>query len=155
MRARMRGYTGPPEFLFREKRRDRGRKDSTFRITLHRLKKQGLIERDDLWWHITEKGKVYLQKKLARLLPPHSTQDEAMTSVSKSKNMIIIFDIPEKLRKKRDWLREELTCLGFTMMQKSVWFGPSPLPKSFAKHTQDMNIIQFLKFFRANETDVV
>ena len=153
MRARMGGYTGPPEFLFREKRKEKGMKDSTFRITLYRLRKQGLVERDDLWWHITKKGEEYLQKKIAKLLPLHSKFDSAI--VSKSKNMIIIFDIPEKLRKKRHWLREELTRLGFHMMQKSVWFGPSPLPKSFAKNIQDMHLNQFLRFFRANETDIV
>ncbi|TSC77591.1 MAG: hypothetical protein G01um101429_1007 [Parcubacteria group bacterium Gr01-1014_29] len=151
MRARMGGYGGPPEALFGEKRKKI--KNSTFRVTLFRLEKQGMIECDDLLWRITEKGKEYLARKLAKRLPSHSKRSEV--KVVKQKNIIIIFDVPEKLHRKRDWLREELTQLGFTMLQKSVWFGPSPLPKSFIRNVQHMNLLCCLKFFRADEAEIV
>ena len=155
MRARMGGYQGSPGVLFREKQKEKEReiKDSTFRATLCNLKKQGLIERDGFWWHITEKGKKYLQNKLVKCLPPHLKHSRA--AVPKQKSMIIMFDIPEKLHRKRDWLRDELVQLGFVMLQKSVWFGPSPLPEDFAKKVQELSILRYLKFFRANEADIV
>lgn len=155
MRARMSSYKGPPEALFREKQREKDKeiKNSTFRVTLFRLKKQGLIERNDFWWRITEKGRRYLQKKLTQVFPSHSKLDNPKRL--KAKNMIVMFDIPEKLHRKRDWLRDELRQLRFEMMQKSVWFGPSPLPKDFVKNVQDMNILCYIKFFRANEADIV
>jgi DNA-binding transcriptional regulator PaaX len=74
---------------------------------------------------------------------------------NKDKNLIIIFDIPEKERQKRDWLRGELVALGFVSLQKSVWFGPAPIPKKFIEYLAKMNIISYLKFFKATETDLV
>jgi phenylacetic acid degradation operon negative regulatory protein len=154
MRARMGGYEGPPEFLFGEKRKVRKTvKDSSFRVILARLQKQGYVERNDLMWRITEKGRIYLENRLVGRLPRYSKRDAANTA--KEKNMIIIFDIPEKLRGKRNWLREELTRLGFSMLQKSVWFGPSPLPKTCVQHFKDLNVLPYIKFFRANETTIL
>lgn len=39
---------------------------------------------------------------------------------------IVIFDIPEKLRRGRDALRDKLNNLGFYELQKSVWVYPYP-----------------------------
>jgi len=43
-----------------------------------------------------------------------------------SKWRIILFDIPEKTKLKRETLRGKLKELGFTMIQKSVWVTPCP-----------------------------
>lgn len=155
MRARMGGYQGSPEALFleKQKRKEREVKDSTYRATLSRLKKQGMIERNDFWWCITEKGRNYLQKRLVKNLPMHSKLDKSITL--KRRSMIVIFDIPEKLHRKRDWLRYELTQLGFVMLQKSVWFGSAPLPKIFLKNINDLGILRFLRFFRADEANII
>jgi len=37
---------------------------------------------------------------------------------------LVIFDIPEKLHRKRDILREKLKKLGFGQLQQSVWISP-------------------------------
>lgn len=40
---------------------------------------------------------------------------------------VVIFDISEKDRKSRDFLRRELKELGFGMLQESVWISPFPI----------------------------
>lgn len=37
---------------------------------------------------------------------------------------LVVFDIPERLRQKRDILRDKLIALGFGMLQKSIWLSP-------------------------------
>jgi len=125
-------------------------KEQTLRTTLSRLKKQGLIKNENKIWEITKKGIDHLKKDAGfrKICRPQS-------SAHSLKNMIIIFDIPELHRKKRDWLRIELINLGFSMLQKSVWFGPSPLPKEFVKYVNEINVLPYMKFFKAQEKDLV
>ena len=53
---------------------------------------------------------------------------------------IVMYDIPELERKKRDWLRYELVACDYKQLQKSVWLGYCPLPEEFVKSLKDMNI---------------
>ncbi|MBI5401257.1 hypothetical protein HZB05_00295 [Candidatus Wolfebacteria bacterium] len=124
-------------------------KDQTLRTTLSRLKKRGLLENNNKIWKITERGLNYIKKSAPK------TQHFKPQNSNSVKNMIIIFDIPELHRKKRDWLRTELINLGFSILQKSVWFGPSPLPKEFIEYSDEINILPYMKFFKAEENDLV
>ncbi|OHA09099.1 MAG: hypothetical protein A3B37_00965 [Candidatus Sungbacteria bacterium RIFCSPLOWO2_01_FULL_59_16] len=44
---------------------------------------------------------------------------------------LVCFDIPERDRAKRQWLRGELIVCGYRQLQKSVWIGEIPLPQDF------------------------
>jgi phenylacetic acid degradation operon negative regulatory protein len=124
-------------------------KEQTLRTTLSRLKKQGLLKNENNFWKITKEGLHYLKKISAR------NHHFKIPFNSSTKNMIVIFDIPELHKKKRDWLRIELINLGFSMLQKSVWFGPSPLPKEFVKYVNEINVLPYIKFFKAEEKNIV
>jgi DNA-binding transcriptional regulator PaaX len=123
----------------------------TIQVTLYRLKKRGLVESNAGIWKLTQLGKESLSRLTARVLPRHSEKVFA----KKTKDMIISFDVPEKYKTKRDWLRAELICLGFSMLQKSVWFGPAPLPKNFIDSLRLMNLLPYIKFFEAKEADII
>ncbi|QQG46256.1 MAG: hypothetical protein HYY55_00200 [Candidatus Niyogibacteria bacterium] len=58
---------------------------------------------------------------------------------------IIIFDIPERLRKYRDFLRTELKTLNFYPIQKSVWIHPLPIPEDFWKEIVDPALLPFVR----------
>lgn len=126
-------------------------KDQTLRITLSRLKKNGLAVNNSGIWKITEKGKEYLKNKLVLKIPHFGHLKIKNTK----RNMIIIFDIPEVRKKQRDWLRGDLLALGFILLQESVWFGPAPLPKEFIKYLSDTNLLQYIKFFKVSEEDII
>ena len=151
MRARMKGYSGPADLLFKESKKEI--KKRTLQTTLWRLKRLGFIKNENRILLITQKGKEYIQSKLMKKLPAHAVP---MTDNGrKINNLIVAFDVPEKYRHKRNWLREELVCLGFTPIQKSVWFGPGSLAKEFIVQLNELNLLSYIKFFSVKEADIV
>ena len=58
---------------------------------------------------------------------------------------IFIFDIPERLRKYRDFLRTELSSLGFYQLQKSVWIHPLPIPEKLWSEIVDPGLRPFVR----------
>lgn len=105
----------------------------TLSCSLARLKKQGLIDKDSGSgkWNLTNFGKTFANKIKFK---EKGLEDQKKT------NMIVAFDIPEKERKKRAWLRIELSNYGFAALQKSVWIGKGPLPASFIEDLDYLNI---------------
>lgn len=120
------------------------------RNTLSRMKKQGLVVNRDGIWKITKEGELLLKERKSSVI--HFTPPKR--NGGRQKTMIVIFDIPEKKRLYRDWLRSELIGLGYELIQKSVWFGP-PLPKEFIVYLNDKKLIQYLKFFKATKADII
>lgn len=64
------------------------------------------------------------------------------------KNLIVIYDIPEEKKKERDWFRRHLKKFNYIMIQRSVWVGPSPLPKDFLDYVKSIDLINKLKTFK-------
>ena len=64
------------------------------------------------------------------------------------KNLIVMYDIPYEKRKERDWFRRHLKRFNYIMIQKSVWVGPSPLPKDFLKYVKSLGLIGQFKTFK-------
>lgn len=153
MRARNRGYTGPAKFL--NIRKNFNAKNATISNTLYRLQKRGFVERKNDIWHVTQKGIEYLGKRMITLKKyPRGSYDRIRIR-KKGKDMVIAFDVPEKYRKRRSWLRMELDALGFAPLQKSVWFGPAPLPKEFVDTLGQLNVLKYMKFFEAKQREIV
>ncbi|MBI3305952.1 hypothetical protein HYZ82_02330 [Candidatus Nomurabacteria bacterium] len=64
-----------------------------------------------------------------------------------SKNLLLIYDIPEARKKERDWFRRQLRNFDFIMIQRSVWVGPSPLPKDFLDYLKRIGLQKEFKTF--------
>ena len=64
------------------------------------------------------------------------------------KNLLLIYDIPHARKKERDWFRRQLKNFGFIMIQKSVWAGPSPLPKDFLDYLKRIDLRKEFKTFK-------
>ncbi|MBI5421214.1 MAG: hypothetical protein HZA35_02770 [Parcubacteria group bacterium] len=112
---------------------------------MHALKKDGLIEKNESHetWQMTTKGKkrLHLFKKEMAKTPPN-TQYPSLPS---DEFKIIVFDIPEKERGKRDWLRARLVQLGFTLLQKSVWIGKKQIPEQFINDLGAYDIFNYVE----------
>ncbi len=116
-----------------------------FSTKLSKLKQLGYIEVDDVGvFTITNQGKEFIHRKTK-----YKYFDSPFTEKSK-KDLLIIFDVPEKERSKRDWLRYQLKQFHFEQIQQSVWHGPSPLPKSFMKYLEELKIRDNIKLFKTN-----
>ncbi|MCX6717261.1 MAG: CRISPR-associated endonuclease Cas2 [Candidatus Taylorbacteria bacterium] len=64
------------------------------------------------------------------------------------KNLIVMYDIPHEKKKERDWFRRHLKKFNYIMIQKSVWVGPSPLPKDFIDYVKSIDLQDKLKTFK-------
>lgn len=65
-----------------------------------------------------------------------------------SKNLIVMYDVPHIQKKERDWFRRHLIKFGYIMIQKSVWVGPSPLPKDFLDYLKEIKIGDKFRTFK-------
>jgi len=87
--------------------------------------------------------KQHRRKKQYYYLSFHSTFES-----NSPKNLIIMYDIPDTLKKERDWFRRQLVKFDYAMIQKSVWVGPSPLPKDFLDYLKEIKIGDNFKTFK-------
>lgn len=126
-----------------------------FYSTFSYLRKQGFIERKrknqkSFSWFLTPLGREKLKnlKERFKWLPRrhHEIKKEDILK-------IIIFDIPEKERYKRVWLRSQLLTLGFKLLQKSVWIGKNKLPEEFMTDLYNFDVFQYMHIFRIRGSD--
>lgn len=110
-----------------------------FRKATERLRKRNLIfgERrgKQVIFELTNEGRAEADKIKLKL-------EMAKRKRWDGKWRIIIFDVPEKLRGKRDFLRKELKEFGFMQLQKSAWVYPYPLPQEFTDLWEDAGILR-------------
>lgn len=114
----------------------------SFSAILSRLQRDGFVERrgakQKARWHITKVGTKYLKENVARS-QPLPRKDGIPRIVS--------FDIPEKERKKRRWIREALLECGYHSLQKSVWIGFAPLPENFFEDSDLLSLRNCIHVF--------
>jgi len=116
---------------------------------LNYLKREGFIIRDGgragTFWAITEAGVKKINAIKQRML--NSRKNINYERKKSEKTVIFAFDIPEKLRKHRAWLREVLKYLGFTVVQKSLWIGTKKIPEEFLSDLRSRGIIDHVDIF--------
>lgn len=115
---------------------------SSLRGTMSRLLKEGFVEDCD-GLHVTSKGKNYIKRKIDSLKQFNFTFNK-----DAPKNLIVMFDVPETKKAEREWLRWHLKKFNYVMIQKSVWVGPSPLPKGFMDYIRSIGLKENLKTFK-------
>ncbi len=132
---------------YRQKRR--------FDKMLYRLKNDGLVEDkvndSKSYFKLTSKGKErfeILKKRRANALPDATYYVHSQKS---DKFVIVVFDIPERDRRKRDWLRSALRNIGFRLVQKSVWMGKVKIPKEFLDDLKELRIVEFVEIFEISK----
>lgn len=113
------------------------------RSTLSRLHKKGIINMGDKGWCLSPAGKRYMKKKEDSL--HHFEHNFTKES---PKNLIVMFDIPETKKAEREWFRWHLKKFNYVMIQKSVWVGPSPLPKEFMDYILKIKLKKSIKTFK-------
>ena len=128
--------------------REKKTPDGTITGTLSRLKKQGLVIKRSECWSITKKGKQYVQDNTYGF-----KTFEPISTPKTKKQIVAVYDIPEKSRIKRDWLRDQMKNLGFEMFQRSVWIGPAPLPHDFVKYLNEIGVLKYVHFFEGRKKD--
>jgi len=118
------------------------------------FKKDGLIVKKgkgEKNWSLTSKGEQELSKlKIyygSKGLPQRRYGSEASEELT-----IIAFDVPEKDKHKREWLRRKLIEMKFKMLQGSVWIGKRKVPKSFIEDLSVCKLTSCVEIFSVNKT---
>lgn len=109
-----------------------------FNNNLYRLKKKGVLDLD------SEKNIVINKNNLNK----HILFTNIKEKPGGDTKVMVLFDIPERKRKTRNWLRLQLKLWGFEMLQQSVWLGKGPLPKEFTVRLGLLDISKCVKIFK-------
>lgn len=117
---------------------------------LNKLKREGFIKqgekRRNAPWRITSSG----IKKLVRLQNGQRRDSSPLQGYEKKKSqkvIIIAFDVPERERRKRYWLRAALVALGFQKLQQSVWLGKVQIPQEFFTDLKNNGMLSYVHLF--------
>lgn len=127
-----------------------------FASLVYRLHSQGLISKNQKGMRatlsITQKGtekfralKKYLERD-ERLKPAAGTPTH-YEKIKSPSSIIISFDIPEKEKGKRDWLRSVLRNMDYKILHESVWVGTNAIPKDLLDDLQLMAITKYVHIF--------
>jgi len=130
------GFLGLPDFKYY--------KYQTLANRCSELKKRGFIKEINGDYCITYKGEEYLNKNI---------KDDFKKFISEKtdkdpKDLLILYDIPQSQTSTRNWFRKELRNFNFVMIQRSVWVGPSPLPKEFVEYVKEIKLSDNFKTFK-------
>ncbi|MBI2055202.1 MAG: hypothetical protein HYT39_03865 [Candidatus Sungbacteria bacterium] len=116
----------------------------SFSSLLSQLRAQNLIERSGArrktQWKLTKLGKEYLHKR-----------NQAVPKKDGVRRLVI-FDIPEDKKSKREVIRRELINIGYTQLQKSVWMGEFALPSEFIELLDILNLHSMVHIFSVKES---
>ncbi len=122
----------------------------TFKKLIDHLSKAGYIKVKSLG---AKKGVILTQKGMEKVLKI------GLYKMKKRKRkdgewVMVIFDIPEKKRKLRDFFREQLQILGFKELQKSVWVSPYDVLKEVQFLIQRFSLTKYTKIFLIKEQEI-
>jgi DNA-binding PadR family transcriptional regulator len=118
-------------------------KEATIRQSLRRLKKQGFVEKKEGKYALARTGKMLMQYVLRR--------QKAISAKWDGKFRVVIFDIPEKERKTRNWLRQEFYFLKYQKLQESVFIGKLPLPPDLIKDIKRNKIGNYVNYLMVDK----
>lgn len=118
-------------------------KKQSINNSIHKLNKNGYISKENDHFLLLPKGRKYVENKKVKMvtfLSPFKRESP--------KNLLVMFDIPEDKKAEREWFRFQLKQFGYNMIQRSVWVGPSPLPKEFLDYIKSLNLKNCIKTFK-------
>jgi len=122
-----------------------------YRVVLSRLKKQGLIRREN-----KKEGKVWKLTTLGlNKLRKTESNPRYMKLVDEPGVTIISYDIPESIKKKRERLREILKMADFKQLHKSLWYGEKKVTKIFLKTLKDLQVLDHTHIFEVSKSGTV
>ncbi len=130
------GFLGLPNFKYY--------KYQTLANRCSDLKNKGYIKEVNGTFLITYKGEDFLNNNIRQNLKVF----ESERCDKDPKDLLLLYDIPEDKRSERNWFRRELRKFHFIMIQRSVWVGPSPLPKDFLDYLKDVGLKGTIKTFK-------
>jgi len=137
-------YEKPQTFFKRYKKWE----NRHYHSTIWQMERQGLVKvfdkKGQKFIQCTKKGQLHLLLKKAAVKPGKKWDRQWR---------IIIFDIPESSKHKRDLLRTLLKKNNFHKLQASVFIHPYPLNREAISYLKESGLIEFIRMMRVDEID--
>ena len=130
------------------------RNKNSFQPALTRLRNSRLIARDksDIFY-LTKKGeKEAFISFINAEVSSYTTKGIAKPKWD-GKWRMILFDIPEKKKAHREYLRSVIKSLGFKEFQRSVWAYPYRIPGFLTELLADEDILPYTRFITTTSID--
>ena len=127
------------------------RSKRSFHPAIARLKNAGLVQqKENGIFYLTKKGEkeaffAFINAEAVRYKKPKLRWDGNWR--------IIFFDIPEKKRHLRDYLRSIIKTLGFKEFQKSTWIYPYKIPSFLQEILTEEHILPYTRFITTKDID--
>jgi len=123
--------------------------ENSARTALWRLQKKGLVRKKENSYQLTLQG-----FKIVKTIKIKSEKIGGENEIIwDGKWRMVMFDIPEKSRKERDWLRYQLICLDYQPIQKSVFLGKQPIEEDVWNDIAERNLQRFIRLMTVGEID--
>lgn len=92
--------------------------------------------------------RIYLSKRGKKLLSEIEKSEIAINIMDEWDGLwrIVAYDIPEELKKERDWFRRKLVELKFTKVQGSMWLYPYECKEEIAVLAQGLRLSPFVMY---------
>jgi len=119
-------------------------KQDSARTILWRLAKKGLVKKKEKKYQLTFRG-----LKIVKAFQAKKIKEESWDG----KWRLIMFDIPEKKREARDWLRWQLLVWDYKPLQKSVFIGKQPLERDLYSEFIERGLNQFIRLMTIRDID--
>lgn len=118
---------------------------------LHYLKKQGLVMKRGVAsasrWVLTKQGRERLRAYRRVRADPYSSAHIRFEKPDGGGLTIVSFDVPEKERRKRDWIRRCLVEMDFEPLQKSVWVAQGCVHEDFMHALRERKLLDAVQIF--------
>lgn len=114
------------------------------------LKRKGYVQmkkdkKNQSFFHLTPKGKLQLLKYLHLEKIKKGKWDRRWR--------IVVFDIPEKMKKWRNYIRHDLKELGFEPLQESVYITPYPVTSELDEKLKVWGLRKYFRYITVSEID--
>jgi CRISPR/Cas system-associated endoribonuclease Cas2 len=136
-----------PDFYKLKKDWERRIDRRKFSYTIYCLKKKGWIRVPEIEGKkgiiLTKAGEERVSKIKYKIISKKKRRD--------GRCEMVIFDIPEKMRKKRENFRNDLKTLGYRKFQKSIWISPYDVLKETQILIREYSLEKFVRILLIEE----
>ncbi len=130
-----------------------------FYNTLNYLKNQGLVVKRNVKkktrWILTPEGAEKAARYRKSRNDPLSFRSIDFSPPSGLGITIVAFDIPERERRKRDWIRACLVAMGFDKLQKSVWVTRGTVDEDFMHALRERDLLHNVHIFSVTKQGTI
>lgn len=122
-----------------------------FYRTLNHLKRQGLVAKkkgeSGSCWALTQRGEEQNDAYRQSRRDPFSASFASFAEPTGAGVTILSYDIPEKERRKRAWVRMCLMGMGCERIQQSVWVARGAIDEDFIHALRERDLLGYIHIF--------